>query len=263
MGIGAESNDRLALAILACLGIGAPRRPRQRDPRRDPAAEPADRDARRRPDRPRLGPPVLARRHRRAPTCRRRSRPGPRRSPRRQRGVLDGRHDHDRRRARAAVHGCRPSIPGRGRESASRLDGRRPRPDARRARVHGGRPLLRVRSRPAGRCPHQRRPGLRRRLPARADRRGRHRRGVALGRPGERDLDVDRRTRAHAADADAADPRTVDGDAVRRLRRGDHRRNARCRATESRRCSGRPSGHVHGAGPPRRSKPRVEHERRQ
>ncbi len=79
---------------------------------------------------------------------------------------------------------------------------------------------------PARRHPHQRRPGLRRRLPAGADRRRRHRGRVALRRAGERDVDVGGRARAHVLDADAADPGSFGGDAVHRLRCRDHRRNA-------------------------------------
>ena len=45
-------------------------------------------------------------------------------------------------------------------------------------------------------------------------------------RAGERDVDVGGGARAHLPDADAADPGPVGGDAVHRLRRGDHRRDA-------------------------------------
>ena len=145
---------------------------------------------------------------------------------RHQRRLLDGRRDHARRRVRASLHGCRAALPGGGREPESRVDGRAARPDARRVRVHGGRHPLRRRRDPARRHPHQHRPRLRLRLPARADRRRRHRRRFALRRTGERDVDVDGGARAHVADADAADPRPVDGDAVHRLRRCDHRRDA-------------------------------------
>ena len=49
---------------------------------------------------------------------------------------------------------------------------------------------------------------------------------VALRRAGERDVDVGGGARAHVPDADAADPGAAAGDAVHRLRCCDHRRHA-------------------------------------
>ena len=68
--------------------------------------------------------------------------------------------------------------------------------------------------------------GVRRLVSPRAHRRGRPCRRGALGRTGERDLDVDGGARAHVPDGDAAHLRTLGGAAVHRVRRRDHRRDA-------------------------------------
>ena len=73
----------------------------------------------------------------------------------------------------------------------------------------------------------QHRPGLRLGVPARADRSGGDRRRIALGRARERDVHLDRRVRPHPADADAPDHGALVGDAVHRLRHRDHRGNGR------------------------------------
>ena len=60
----------------------------------------------------------------------------------------------------------------------------------------------------------------------RADRRGCPRGRCALGWTGERDVDLDRGTRAHVPHGDAAHLRTLGGVAVHRVRRSNHRRDA-------------------------------------
>ena len=77
-------------------------------------------------------------------------------------------------------------------------------------------------------------------VPPRAGRRGRHRRRGALGRAGERDLDLGCGARAHVPDADAAHLRTLGGAPVHRVRCGDHRRDAGL---------GRPGGVAPGTPP--------------
>ena len=237
VGVSVGSNHRLALGILACIGLGAMRRPRQRSPRRRREAEPADRHAGRRADRLRVEPEVLARRHELVSGAGSALVVGGREATRHQRRLLDGRRDHGRRRARASLHGLRAALSGSGRESESRVDGRAARPNARRLRVHGGGNPLRGCGGPARRHPHQRRPGLRRRLPARADRRSRHCRRVAFRRAGKRNVDVGGGARAHLLDADVADPGSVGGDAVHRLRCRDHRGDAGLRRPGRLACS--------------------------
>ena len=61
---------------------------------------------------------------------------------------------------------------------------------------------------------------------SRPDRGRRHRRRIVVGRARKPCLDVGRSARAHAADTDAPNPWALDGDAVHRLRGGDHRRDA-------------------------------------
>ena len=63
VGVSLGSNDRLALGILACIGLGAAVGLVNGSPRRDPEAEPADRHAGCRADRVGVEPEVLARGH--------------------------------------------------------------------------------------------------------------------------------------------------------------------------------------------------------
>ncbi len=70
------------------------------------------------------------------------------------------------------------------------------------------------------------RPAVRKPVPPRAHRRSRARRGGALGRAGERDVDLGGCARAHLPDADAAHLRALGGDAVHRVRCRDHHRDA-------------------------------------
>ena len=205
---------------------GGTRWARQRNPRRDREAEPADRDAGRRADRAGVQLEVRAREHGFVAGAGVALVVGGGEAPRDQRRLLDGRRDRGRRRARASLHGRRPALPGGGCEPESRVDGRTARPIARRVRVHGGGRSLRRRRDPARGRAHQHRLGLRRRVSPRADRRGRPCRRGALGRTGERDLDVDGSARAHVPDGDAAHLRTLGGAAVHRVRRRDHRRDA-------------------------------------
>ena len=86
-----------------------------------------------------------------------------------------------RRRARASLHGRRPALPGGRREPACCVDGRAARPDAHRVRLHRRGRAVRRRGGAARRAAHQHRSGVRGVLSPRADRRGRHRRGGALG----------------------------------------------------------------------------------
>ncbi len=111
---------------------------------------------------------------------------------------------------------------------------------------------------------NQRRPEFRRRLSARADRRRRHRRRVALGRAGERNLDLGSGACADAAEPDAADPRPLRGVAVHRLRRGDHRRNAHLRRPSrvGPRASSAPKGIPSSHRPKTRRKHELRSERR-
>ena len=222
------------------LGPQAPRRdprrarcrrargPRQRRPRRSAAAQPTDRHAGGGPDRPRLEQQVLARRRDQPPERAERAVDlGNREAARSQQRLLGRGGDHDPACARPSLHGGRPPVPGRGCEPERGVDGGAPRPDVRRAGLHGGRHALRGRSGAARGRELQHRPCLRLGVPARADRSRRDRRRIALGRPRERDVHLDRRVRPHSADADAPDHGALVGDAVHRLRHRDHRRNGR------------------------------------
>src|SRR6185312_13183664 len=92
------------------------------------------------------------------------------------------------------------------------------------------------------------RPAVRLGLPAGADRRGRHRRSFALGRAGERDVDLDRGAGAHLPHPDADRDGSLGGDAVRRLRGRNPRRNGRFR--RPRRHAARPvATHLQAAAP--------------
>ena len=96
VGVSLGQDDRLALGLLACLGLGAGCRPRQRDPRRDREAEPADRHPGRRPDRRRVEPAVRAREHELAPGAAGAVVVGGGEAARHQLRLLDGRGDHPR-----------------------------------------------------------------------------------------------------------------------------------------------------------------------
>src|SRR5581483_7246627 len=198
----------------------------ERAPRRNRGAEPPDRHAGGRPGRVRLEPEVRTRGHELDRCSERALLVGGGEAARSQLRVLDGRRADAGGGPAPALHRGGSSLSGGGGEPESGMDGRPPHQDARRLRVHGGRHPLRQRGDPARRHPHQRRPRLRRRLPAVADRRRRHRGRLARGWAGELDLHVGGSAGAHLLDADAPDPGPPARNAVHRLRRGDHRRDA-------------------------------------
>ena len=124
VGVSVGSNHRLALGILACIGLGAMVGLVNGVLVGDREAEPADRHAGRRADRVRVEPEVLARRHELVSGAGSALVLGGGEATRHQRRLLDGSRSHGRRRARASLHGLRATFSGSGRKSESRMDGR-------------------------------------------------------------------------------------------------------------------------------------------
>ncbi len=104
----------------------------------------------------------------------------------------------DPRRALLSLHGPGATLPGGRRQLAGCLDGRHPRANSRRLRLHGGGSPVRGRRRPARQRARIDRFRLRWRLPARADRGSRDCRSVPCWRPCERHLDLGCSARTHA-----------------------------------------------------------------